>query len=169
MKSSVFWIDGPGPGRLAIVPRPRGGDWLQDEVASWHQAKIDVVISTLTPDEIGDLKLLEEDNLAREQGLEYRVFPISDRGVPATFEKLEAFARELEADLALGKNIAIHCRQGIGRSALVAACVLIVGGLEPKEALDRVKAARGCSVPETSEQRDWVFAFAKTVSAVAKR
>jgi predicted protein tyrosine phosphatase len=37
------------------------------------------------------------------------------------------FVRKLECFLADGKNVAIHCRQGIGRSALIAACVLVAG------------------------------------------
>src|SRR4051794_18897663 len=32
MRSELFWIPVPFPGRLAIAPRPRGGDWLGDEI-----------------------------------------------------------------------------------------------------------------------------------------
>lgn len=28
MAARVFWIAGPWPGRLGIVPRPRGREWL---------------------------------------------------------------------------------------------------------------------------------------------
>lgn len=30
MRATLYWIDGVWPGRLAIVPRPRGDDWLED-------------------------------------------------------------------------------------------------------------------------------------------
>ena len=50
----------------------------------------------------------------------------------------------------------VHCRQGLGRSALLAACVLVVGGVDVPTAIDRLTKARGCAVPETAEQREWI-------------
>jgi hypothetical protein len=32
MKAAIYWIAPVPSGRLAIIPRPRGGDWLEDEV-----------------------------------------------------------------------------------------------------------------------------------------
>jgi len=46
---SGFW-----PGRLGIAARPRGGDWLIDELRSWRKAGVHVVVSLLTPDEERD-------------------------------------------------------------------------------------------------------------------
>ncbi len=57
----------------------------------------------------------------------------------------------------------IHCRAGIGRSGMLAACVLVKAGLDPEAALQRVSEARGCPVPDTEEQRAWVFAFAEEI------
>ena len=54
--SRLFWIDDPWPytGRLAIAARPRGGDWLQDELASWRDVlgAGGVVVSLLTAEEV---------------------------------------------------------------------------------------------------------------------
>ena len=36
MHTELYWIPGPWLGRLAIMPRPRGGDWLEDEIRSWR-------------------------------------------------------------------------------------------------------------------------------------
>jgi hypothetical protein len=44
-------IGGATPGRLAIVPRPRGGDWLADEVARLKAAGVDILVSMLEPAE----------------------------------------------------------------------------------------------------------------------
>ncbi|MGH7887499.1 MAG: protein-tyrosine phosphatase family protein [Candidatus Binatia bacterium] len=63
--------------------------------------------------------------------------------------------------LTQGKSVAIHCRQGIGRSALIAACLLVVSGITPETAFARIGASRGYAVPETSEQRQWVMQFAQ--------
>jgi hypothetical protein len=57
MRTELYRIEGPWPGRLAIVPRPRGGDWLEDEIASWRRGGIDMVVSTLTEQESVELDL----------------------------------------------------------------------------------------------------------------
>jgi len=148
------------------LPRPRGGDWLEDEAREWRLAGVDVVVSSLTSGEIADLDLAEEARLCRENGIQYISFPIVDRGVPARRAALD-IAKKLEALLAAGKTIAIHCRQGLGRSALVAACVLILAGVRPEVAFERLIAARGCPVPETAEQREWIMQFARALTPVS--
>jgi protein-tyrosine phosphatase len=57
--------------------------------------------------------------------------------------------------------VAIHCRAGIGRSTTLAACVLILLGVEGDVALDMIAAARGLEVPETEAQRQWVLGFSQ--------
>jgi protein tyrosine phosphatase (PTP) superfamily phosphohydrolase (DUF442 family) len=156
MRTEVYWVPGPWPGRLGVVPRPRGGDWLEDEVRSWRASKIDIVASLLTPEEAAELDLQAEEVLAREQGLGYYAFPISDYSVPRSRADLLRFLGPLEAALESGKNVAVHCRAGIGRSSVVVASLLVSAGLEPEEAFRRIEKARGRPVPDTPEQRDWV-------------
>jgi hypothetical protein len=43
MRTELYWIERPWRGRLAIMPRPRGGDWLDDEIQSWRRSGVDVV------------------------------------------------------------------------------------------------------------------------------
>jgi protein-tyrosine phosphatase len=165
MRTELYWIKNPWPGRLAILPRPRGGDWLEDEVRAWRQADVDIVVSLLTPDEVADLDLAEEKELCRMNGIEFISFPIADRGVPSSRKAAMDLARKLEKALAEGKNVAIHCRQGIGRSALIAASVLVLSGLDPETACQRLGAARGCTVPETTAQQQWIEELAREVVA----
>jgi hypothetical protein len=160
MKTPVYWIGGPWPGKLAIVPRPRGGDWLEDEVGAGREAGIDVVVSSLTESEVQDFDLLRESELAAAHGLEHLSFPVPDRGLPASFDDMEEIVRKLDGDLLKGRNVAVHCRQGIGRSSLLAACVLVIAGVDPAKAFERIQAARGCPVPDSPGQREWVVKFA---------
>jgi len=165
MKAAPYWIKGPWPGRLAILPRPRGGDWLEDEVRAWRLAGIDAVVSTLTSDEIAELDLSEEAELCQANGVECIAFPVEDRGLPSPSTAAAELARRLEEKLAKGKTIAIHCRQGVGRSAVIAASVLVAAGVEAEAAWAKVRKARGCPVPDTAEQRSWVVRFAGTLPA----
>lgn len=48
--------------------------------------------------------------------------------------------------------------QGIGRSGLMAAGVLIQLGITADMAWQRISKARGISVPDTDEQKQWVSA-----------
>ena len=115
----LYWIEGPWPGKLAILPRPRGGDWLEDEVQGWRAAGVDVVVSLLTSDEVADFDLAQESSLCEAHGIDFRPFPIVDRSVPASRKAALNFVEKLAKPLAEGKSVAIHCRQGIGRSALI--------------------------------------------------
>lgn len=160
MKTDVYWVSGPWRGRLGIVPRPRGGDWLQDEVRSWQEAGLDVVVSLLTAEEAAELGLQEEKALARTEGLDFRAYPIPDYGVPTSRADFAAFLRGLESALESGKNVGIHCRQGIGRSSLAVAALLVSAGEDPYEAFRRIAKARGREVPDTEEQRRWVAQIA---------
>lgn len=163
MRNELCWVQGPWRGRLAILPRPRGGDWLPDDVRAWRRAGIDLIVSLLTHDECADLNLTGEAEECESQGMQLLSYPIVDRGVPASRRATQDFVRKLDEFLAGGKNVAIHCRQGLGRSALVAACLLVWSGVEPKKALQSLSASRGCSVPETGEQRNWITEFGRAL------
>lgn len=164
MKPEIYWIDGPWQGRLAIVGRPRGNDWLEDEVRAWKASGIDAVVSLLTADEEAELGLESEKQLAESVGIFYASHPVPDRSVPPDYGESVRLIRQVEGWLAEGKNVALHCRQGIGRSALVAACLLVSAGLHPDAAFARLREARGCSVPETEEQRQWVVQFSREIA-----
>jgi protein-tyrosine phosphatase len=165
VKSKLYTIDGPWRGQLAILPRPRGGDWLEDEIAAWKKSGLEVVVSALTPQETETMELDQEQSVARRQGLEALSFPIADRGTPKSVSASKRFFRQLGGLLADGKHVGIHCRQGIGRSSLLAASLLILAGIGSEEAWRRIEAARGCQVPDTAEQKIWVEQFTRSVLA----
>ena len=167
MTTDLYRIEGPWQGRLALLARPRGGDWLEDEVRAWRRAGVDVIVSLLTSEEIAELGLAQEAALCQANGMQFLSFPIVDRGVPSSRTATVDFVKKLDSLLAQGKSVAVHCRQGIGRSALVAACLLVLSGVSPEVAFRRVSMARGCSVPETSEQRSWVMEFARELAPVS--
>ncbi len=169
MAPELFWIPGPWRGRLAISSRPRGGDWLEDEVRAWLRANLDVVVSLLEREEQRELGLEEEGPLVEAAGLRFVSFPIPDLGVPASRTLAAFLVQEFSRDLESGRNVAVHCRQGVGRSGLIAAGALIVAGMDAASALRTVSAARGLNVPETPEQRAWIERLAPDRPALARR
>jgi protein-tyrosine phosphatase len=155
----LHWIDTPFAGRLAIMARPRAGDWLDDEIADWKTSGLDMVVSLLEPDEVAELDLQREAKLCGEMGIGFLSFPITDRDVPASVADAVSLAKDIATRVSDGRSIAIHCRAGIGRSSVIAACALVCIGIDAGRAFALIRDARGIDVPDTQEQRDWVFAF----------
>jgi protein-tyrosine phosphatase len=156
MRKELYWLDESWPGKLAVGPRPRGGDWLKGDIADWRRADVDAVLSLLTPDEEKHFDLQDEAREVKGQGMEFVSFPIPDRQVPGSETKLAEVLEGVAGSLSKGKNVLVHCRQGIGRSGLVAACLLVKKGMSPGAAVEFVSVARGLPTPETAEQRDWI-------------
>jgi protein-tyrosine phosphatase len=164
MASKLYWIDGGWPGKLAIAARPRGGDWLEDELVEWSRAGVSTLVSLLTRDEEQSLGLHNEAALAKSQGMGFVSFPIADRQVPSSPSLLAEMLEKIGTHLSSGKDVLIHCRQGVGRSGLVAACLLITKGWNPSAAVEQVSAARGVAIPETAEQGRWIEHYAASLA-----
>ena len=160
--TALHWVDGPWKGKLAMSSRPRGGEWLEDEMAYWRRSGVDTVVSLLEAHEERDLGLLSERDVATSSGMTFRSLPLQDRGVPESDASLRQQIELLEPELRAGRNVLLHCRQGIGRTGLVAACLLLAAGWDAENALKTLCDARGIPVPETSAQREWIDQFASS-------
>jgi protein-tyrosine phosphatase len=156
-----FWIDISGDKRVAIVPRPRGNDWLEDELRAIKAAGVDILVSMLTPEEQTELGLTEEAALSAATGLKFLSYPINDRETPDSTSSFRAFIAKLRHELASGKTVATHCRASIGRASVALACLLCDEGLTPTAAFQALSAARGTHVPDTPEQIRWVERYAE--------
>ncbi len=88
-------------------------------------------------------------------GLRFISFPIPDRGIPVSTPAALALLNSLTSLLEHGKSIAIHCRQSVGRSGLVASGLLLIAGVAADDAIARVSEARGVTTPETPAQPEW--------------
>ena len=151
MQAEIYWVT-PS---LAILAHPRAGEWLQDEIASWKAHGIEVVVSLLEPHEASELGLEDEAVLCRQSEIEFYSSPIADRGVPEDYERVRSVI-----SLGAGRTVGVHCRAGIGRSAMLIACMMVTQGVQPDEAFSLIAVARGIEVPDTEAQRDWVRAYA---------
>lgn len=156
MKTAIHWISEVKKGRLGIMARPRGGDWLADEISYLAGCGVGVVVSLLEKHEIEELDIVQEEALCEANGVSFLSFPIRDRDIPSSTHKTLQLAESIFNHLKNGQNVAIHCRAGIGRSSVIAACVLMMNGLDVDEAFLTIERARGCIVPDTPEQREWV-------------
>lgn len=166
MIAEVFWTTEKYPGRIALVLRPRGGEWLEDEAKAWAAAGIDVIVSMLEPEEIRNFELEREAEFCVKNGIEFFACPVADRGIPNLDESFLQLIERLKTLLLNGKKIAIHCRQSVGRAPLMAAALMISFGMDFEEAFRQLSIVRGVEVPETDEQRNWAERFAEESATV---
>ncbi len=159
---SLHWVAGVDPGRLALMARPQGGEWLADDIAALRRAGVDSLVSLLEPAEVRELDLRDEPSLCERHGIVFRSFPIPDRKTPASASDLSRLLSELQAELLDGRSVAIHCRAGIGRTGLVAGCLLHRLQVPYKDIFPLLSRARGVAVPDTAAQVEWVERFVRT-------
>ena len=161
-ETTVHWVKGIEPHRLGLMARPRGGESLAEEVQAWQAASIGKVVSLLEASEVRELELKAEPLLCAEAGIEFRHFPIQDRGVPQSAREIHALVTELRATLVQGRSVAIHCRAGIGRTGLVAGCLLHSLHVPSESIFHMLSRSRGVAMPDTSAQAEWVEKYAET-------
>ena len=96
----------------------------------------------------------DDEERLRAAGIDFLHLPTPDLE-PATAEMLERGVRFAREHIERGDKVLIHCQHGIGRSALLALCVLVDEGWDPLDALRRAKDARAAVSPSRSQYEGW--------------
>jgi len=156
MQSIFFEVTTIGKGRLFIMPCP-GGDELADEMVNYMEAGFNKIVCLLESQEMMRLGVTLEPRLCLELGMEFEHFPIPDRHTPSRHKPFQDLIERLYQDLQNGKNVAVHCYAGIGRTGVVAACLLIRDGMTPQAATDLLSNVRGHNMPQTQDQYDFLL------------
>jgi protein-tyrosine phosphatase len=155
----LYWVETPTPGRLAVVERPRGGLWLEDDLAGLRTAGIDTLVCLMVHGELRELNLEDEPTMAVEAGLRFAHLPVPDLSTPPDDAAMVPRLIELRDELFEGRTVVAHCRMGVGRSPMCVASILVLLGIPASEAFARIQAVRGRDVPDTAAQGRWVEAL----------
>lgn len=97
----------------------------------------------------------DDEATLRAHGLTFLHLPTLDRHAvaPKMLADGVAFAtRHLDR----GESVLVHCEHGIGRSALLALCILVSRGLAPLNALVLAKDKRWLVSPSPAQYEAWV-------------
>ena len=82
LRPAIYWVREIPEMNFALMPRPRGGEWLAEQILGWHAEGIRTVVSLLEGDEAIELEIGKEEALCNSAGLRFISYPIPDRGVP---------------------------------------------------------------------------------------
>ncbi|HHX88459.1 MAG TPA: protein phosphatase [Paracoccus sp.] len=150
-----------GKGQIGIGPLPGRSRDLAGDLAQLMRFGPGLVISLTGSDEMtlrGAGKLPARLACA---GIPWAHFPITDFGLPdaATDAGWPALSARVQAGLAKGERVFVHCKAGLGRSGMVVLRLMIEAGEAPDAALARLRACRPGTV-ETAAQEDWARAGA---------
>ncbi|SDR45510.1 dual specificity protein phosphatase family protein [Pseudovibrio sp. Tun.PSC04-5.I4] len=154
MKPSIYPISADYPGQLFLMPKP-SGEWLDEDMQYYRSIGVDLVMSMLEHTEAIELSLQNESRICSENRMDFLNFPIPDRGLPER-QGFKEIVTHVSKRLKQHEGVAIHCRAGIGRSGLLACCVMAGFVGSAQAAIEIVSGARGVQVPDTSEQRAFI-------------
>src|SRR4030095_9402969 len=149
---TIFTIPLTVPGVLAITLRPRGDDWLDDDLRALAVNGVTVLVSLLESHEEQELGLEREATLCTSNRLTFISVPTPDLGVPSDFVQFARVVTEVFERLRSGQRVALHCGQSVGRSGLIAISLALMTGLDLPGSIQAVSTARGIHVPETPAQ-----------------
>jgi protein-tyrosine phosphatase len=96
----------------------------------------------------------DDEALLRRHGVAFLHLPTADLGAispPMLRLGIAFISRHLDA----GRRALVHCQHGIGRSALLALCVLVERGREPLDALALAKERRALVSPSPAQYEAW--------------
>jgi len=96
----------------------------------------------------------DDEALLRAAGIELLYLPTPDME-PASARMLDEGVHWVAERVAAGGRVLIHCQHGIGRSALLALCVLVDQGWSPLDALTHAKNRRRAVSPSRSQYDGW--------------
>ena len=165
MYTRIYWIkqEKLGSKLFGIMSKPRGRDWLEDEIKRIKLKGADYIISLLEREEINNLGLEKEGEYCEKYGMNYINFPIEDVNTPVDENKFLELVEDLSKKLNEGKKLIIHCRMGIGRSSILASGILIKQGVNVRDVFEILSKHRELKVPDTVEQEEWVSKISQRI------
>jgi len=152
------------PGKQEEFSLARGYQITRDIDKDLHRLEVEYnahILVTLNQDfELEQMKIGNIAAKAAEHHIQSLKFSIVDMQAPKAQEKesFHNFVKQIVQQLKDGKNVIIHCKEGKGRTGMLAACCLVELGLEPKRAVNTVRRTRPGTI-QTWVQESYINKF----------
>jgi ADP-ribosylglycohydrolase len=162
-----YWVV---PGRLLVGEYPGSVSRAaaMERLRAFLSAGVTCFIDLTESGELPSYERLLPFETPAGRRVEYLREPITDHAVPESRAVMSRILAMLDDALSAGHVVYLHCRGGVGRSAMAAGCWLAARGQDGERALEALQefwqASRHSeiwpTVPETDEQRcyvrDWI-------------
>jgi hypothetical protein len=131
-----------------------------DVIAKWQP---NLMLTLMESREFDTLKIPRFAAVVGSRFSGWRQLPIVDGGVPSTgFERSwEIAGAEARTTLEAGGKVLLHCRGGLGRTGMIAACLLMELGSSADEAIAMVRKGRPARI-ERPEQEEYVRKYTRS-------
>jgi len=96
----------------------------------------------------------DDERALADHGVAFLHLPTPDHGAVSQ-PMLRAGVAFASRRMDSGDTVLVHCQHGIGRSALLALCVMVHRGWAPLDALERAKQRRGLLSPSPTQFEGW--------------
>ncbi len=159
-----YWVL-PGQLLAGEYPARAGNRNAAERIDELLEAGIDVFIDLTKPEELPPyLPLLRQRASMKQIQTAHRRFPIVDFSLPERATMLAALD-SIDAALADGHHVYLHCRGGLGRTGMAVGCYLVRHGRTGRQALEQIKdywlsrpGRRSMPIsPETPDQAKFVM------------
>jgi protein-tyrosine phosphatase len=146
-----YWVRA---GRLLAGPHPGSSDpdIMRDRINRLRAVGVTFFVDLTQAGEREDYSPL------LPEGVQYHRFAIRDFTAPSRETVIEVL-NAIDAALAEGQTVYVHCWGGIGRTGTIIGCFLVRQGLTGEEALAEIARLYHSGSPETDDQRalvrDW--------------
>ena len=168
---NTYWVIA-GHFLAGEYPGARDPAEARAKIAAFLKVGITTFIDLTEPHELAPY-----EPLLANTGAEYHRFSIRDVSVPRDARHMRDILDAIDAALAAGRNVYVHCWGGIGRTGTVVACWLQRHGRNPDESLLELarywqtvtKRHQRPHTPETDEQVAWVRRWPQKSASLTTR
>ncbi|GLI69801.1 hypothetical protein VaNZ11_014502, partial [Volvox africanus] len=124
---------------------------------------VHTIVCLLPEAELRYLKVRSYAAAVEEHGMEYLHLPIIEMAAPRDVSQAASVVDAVADRLQEGRTVVMHCKAGVGRAGMMAACVLVRLGVRvgPAEAIAAVRQHRRGAV-ESRRQEEFVAVYCST-------
>ncbi|KAG2448241.1 hypothetical protein HYH02_006826 [Chlamydomonas schloesseri] len=126
---------------------------------------VDVVVALLPEAELRHLKVRDYAAAVTAHGMEYLNLPIIEMAAPPDLHQAVALIDAVVERINAGKTVVLHCKGGVGRAGVIAACTLLRLHVctSARDAIAMVRKYRRGAV-ESRRQEEFVTTYSRLCS-----
>lgn len=149
---------------ISMTPGKKNNKWnrdIEDDIKHIYSEKIDVIVCLLEWSEMKTMNIIDYPKKVKNTGITFYHLPVKDLDCPHDND-LKLIVETILKYLLSGKNVLVHCKEGLGRSGVIVACCLCNFGFSGDESINMVRKQRKGAIQNTCQEK-CVIKYGKSV------